>query len=87
MACYDRRGEATRRKAAQMLHVPHFCARRSEAPHRGLWTGSKVGEWLARCRPSGSRTDALTIPYPTREAPHCAAVCADRERRLLAGAL
>jgi integrase len=31
-ARYDRRGEATKRKAAQMLHVPYFKGKRSPAP-------------------------------------------------------
>jgi site-specific recombinase XerD len=31
-ARYDRRGEVTKRKAAQMLHVPYFEGRRSKAP-------------------------------------------------------
>jgi uncharacterized protein (UPF0210 family) len=31
-ARYDRRGEATKRKAAKMLHVPYFKGKRSLAP-------------------------------------------------------
>ena len=56
-ARYDRRGEATKRKAAQMLHVPYFKSKHSSPPMK------PSGEEKNECIPE-NETEALSGKTP-----------------------
>ena len=58
-ARYDRRGEATKRKAAQMLHVPYFKSKHSPAPPSSLEEEKAVAEEKGVPK-SSSETNAVS---------------------------